>query len=164
MEKLTTQLEARFTLKRKIGNDELEIALDVLVDVDNYTQEMRRLQGLASASMRDWVDLFAAQSTMIQAPDMGNIKAGTFEVTFIQPKAPLKQGGKPYFAVKGGDFEKFGVTCWREQLIEAEIDPAKIPIEGTKPTQKWLADYSLNEKGKVDRILKLYLAQAQANA
>jgi hypothetical protein len=67
----------------------------------------------------------------------------------------LVNEGKAYWKVKGGKFQKFGVTVWPEVLAEAgwsveELSPMKIySLAG------YTATYVLNDKGKPEKVTSL---------
>lgn len=83
----------------------------------------------------------------------------SFEVDRIQ----LASGGEnPRWVVKGGNFKKFGVTCWPEVLQAAGLTDALDPMKENKPRGRWLARYVLreNDEGRLvpDKITELVKA------
>src|SRR5690606_30826404 len=85
-----------------------------------------------------------------------DLKGGSFPVESIQ----LASGGEhPRWVVKGGNFKKFGVTCWPEVLESAGILNKLDPLKENKPQGNWTAFYSerMGEDGqsKPDKITRL---------
>lgn len=79
-----------------------------------------------------------------------------FELESIQ----LAAGGEhPRWVVKGGNFKKFGVTCWPEVLEAAGIAEKLDPMRENKPTGRWLARYveRENDEGRLvpDKVVEL---------
>lgn len=79
-----------------------------------------------------------------------------FEVESIK----LAAGGEhPRWVVKGGNFKKFGVTCWPETLEAAGIGEKLDPLKDNKPKGNWVAHYTerQNDDGKwvPDKVTKL---------
>lgn len=68
-------------------------------------------------------------------------------------------GDNPRWVVKGGNFKKFGVTCWPETLEAAGIMSKLDPLKDNKPTGEWIAHYTerQNEEGRwvPDKVTKL---------
>jgi hypothetical protein len=92
-------------------------------------------------------------------PDEGASRNGKyFEVESIK----LAAGGEhPRWVVKGGNFKKFGVTCWPETLEAAGIGEKLDPLKDNKPKGNWMAHYTerQNDDGKwvpekVTRLVK----------
>ncbi|QYK51491.1 MAG: hypothetical protein KF701_03125 [Anaerolineales bacterium] len=82
-----------------------------------------------------------------------------FELESIQ----LAAGGEhPRWVVKGGNFKKFGVTCWPEVLEAAGIAEKLDPMRENKPTGRWLARYveRENDEGRLvpDKVVELVKA------
>ena len=67
-------------------------------------------------------------------------------------------GDNPRWVVKGGNFKKFGVTCWPETLEESGIHNLD-PLKDNKPKVDVVAYYSerTNDEGKVvpDKVIRL---------
>lgn len=83
----------------------------------------------------------------------------SFEVDRIQ----LAAGGEhPRWVVKGGNFKKFGVTCWPEVLQAAGLTEVLDPMKENKPRGRWLAHYVLreNDDGRLvpDKVTELVKA------
>lgn len=80
----------------------------------------------------------------------------TFEIDSIQLAAG---GDHPRWAVKGGNFLKYGVTCWPETLEAAGIADKLDPLKENKPKGVWIAHYNerQNEEGRwvPDKVLRL---------
>lgn len=78
-----------------------------------------------------------------------------FEVESIKLAAG---GDHPRWVVKGGNFKKFGVTCWPEMLEAAGLEKLD-PLKENKPKGKWVAHYNEreNDEGKwvPDKVLNL---------
>ncbi len=78
-----------------------------------------------------------------------------FEVESIK----LAAGGEhPRWVVKGGNFKKFGVTCWPETLEAAGLRGLD-PLKDNQPQGAWLAHYNerQNDEGRwvPDKVLRL---------
>ncbi len=86
----------------------------------------------------------------------GATNAKTFEVEAIKLAAG---GDHPRWVVKGGNFKKFGVTCWPETLEAAGIAEKLDPLKDNKPKGNWVAHYSEreNDEGKwvPDKVTQL---------
>lgn len=96
----------------------------------------------------------AAASPDYVAP--GRTGAGSFTVDSIQ----LASGGEhPRWVVKGGNFKRFGVTCWPEVLEAAGILDKLDPLKENTPSGNWTAHYQekTGEDGnpKPDKVLRL---------
>ncbi|MCW5876930.1 MAG: hypothetical protein KIS85_08630 [Anaerolineales bacterium] len=81
--------------------------------------------------------------------------AKAFEVESIK----LAAGGEhPRWVVKGGNFKKFGVTCWPETLEAAGLSGLD-PLKDNQPQGSWTAHYSerQNDEGRwvPDKVLRL---------
>ena len=79
-----------------------------------------------------------------------------FEVDSIKLAAG---GDHPRWVVKGGNFKKFGVTCWPETLQAAGIVAKLDPLKDNKPRGRWMARFveRLNEEGRwvPDKVTEL---------
>lgn len=89
--------------------------------------------------------------------DEGASRNGKF---FDVDSIKLAAGGEhPRWVVKGGNFKKFGVTCWPETLEAARIGEKLDPLKDNKPKGNWLAHYTerQNDDGKwvPDKVTKL---------
>lgn len=79
-----------------------------------------------------------------------------FDLESIQ----LAAGGEhPRWVVRGGNFKKFGVTCWPEVLEAAGIAEKLDPLKENKPQGRWLARYieRENDEGRLvpDKVVEL---------
>ena len=56
----------------------------------------------------------------------------------------------PRWVVKGGNFKKFGVTCWPETLESAGVADRLDPLKENKPKGNWVARYTerQNDEGR----------------
>ena len=83
----------------------------------------------------------------------------TFEVESIKLAAG---GDNPRWVVKGGNFKKFGVTCWPETLEAAGVAEKLDPLKDNKPKGNWVAHYTerQNDEGKwvPDKVTRLVKA------
>jgi hypothetical protein len=61
--------------------------------------------------------------------------------------------------VKGGNFLKYGVTCWPETLEAAGIADKLDPLKENEPSESWLAHYTerQNDEGRwvPDKVVRL---------
>jgi len=68
-------------------------------------------------------------------------------------------GDHPRWVVKGGNFKKFGVTCWPETLEAAGVAEKLDPLKDNKPKGDWIAHYTerQNDEGKwvPDKVTRL---------
>jgi hypothetical protein len=80
----------------------------------------------------------------------------SFEVDSIKLAAG---GDNPRWVVKGGNFKKFGVTCWPETLEAAGVAEKLDPLKDNKPKCNWVAHYTerQNDEGKwvPDKVTRL---------
>jgi hypothetical protein len=94
------------------------------------------------------------QSTGEQETESRNGKS--FEVESIKLAAG---GDHPRWVVKGGNFKKFGVTCWPETLEAAGVAEKLDPLKDNKPKGTWVAHYAerQNDEGRwvPDKVLSL---------
>lgn len=79
-----------------------------------------------------------------------------FEVESIK----LAAGGEhPRWVVKGGNFLKYGVTCWPETLEAAGIADKLDPLKENTPSGRWIAHYTerQNDEGRwaPDKVIRL---------
>ena len=89
-----------------------------------------------------------------------NIAKSGGEKSFTVESISLASGGDhPRWVIKGGNFMKFGVTCWPETLEAAGIAKQLDPMKDNNPTGQWTAYYGerTNDEGKVvpDKITRL---------
>ena len=80
----------------------------------------------------------------------------SFEVESIK----LAAGGEhPRWVVKGGNFLKYGVTCWPETLEAAGIADKLDPLKENTPSGHWVAHYTerQNDEGRwaPDKVIRL---------
>jgi hypothetical protein len=96
-----------------------------------------------------------------RSPHNGNQEPATrngkeFEVESIKLAAG---GDHPRWVVKGGNFKKFGVTCWPETLEAAGVAEKLDPLKDNKPKGTWVAHYAerQNDEGRwvPDKVLSL---------
>jgi hypothetical protein len=86
------------------------------------------------------------------------------EKVFGVESIKLAAGGEhPRWVVKGGNFTKYGITCWPETLEAAGINDKLDPMKENQPSDAWLAYYGerLNEDGRwvPDKVLRLERAE-----
>lgn len=91
-----------------------------------------------------------------KAAQSGSAAQKSFELESIQ----LAAGGEhPRWVVKGGNFKKFGVTCWPEVLDAAGIAEKLDPMKENKPKGRWQARYveRENDEGRLvpDKVVEL---------
>lgn len=94
--------------------------------------------------------------TVSNAPVISSPDAETAVHTFAaETMTATVDDGKVYWKVKGGQFQKFGVSIWPEALEAAgfvfdEMNPMK-PVDLTG----WTAYYSTKENGQPKKVIKL---------
>lgn len=86
------------------------------------------------------------------------------ENSFPVESIKLAAGGDhPRWVVKGGNFMKFGVTCWPETLEAAGIAEKLDPLKDNKPKGRWVARYNerQNDEGRwvPDKVVQLVKAE-----
>lgn len=96
------------------------------------------------------------QEANTQGVREANSTGDSFEVDSIR----LAAGGEhPRWVVKGGNFLKYGVTCWPETLEAAGIAAKLDPLKENKPSGTWIAHYNerQNDEGRwvPDKVTKL---------
>jgi hypothetical protein len=103
-----------------------------------------------------------ASAPAAEAHAGGDEDAGRNGKAFEIESIKLAAGGEnPRWVVKGGNFKKFGVTCWPETLEAAGVADKLDPLKDNKPKGNWVAHYTerQNEEGrwvpdKVTRLVK----------
>lgn len=161
-------LEAGFSATVKVINPESQFEWLVTTRADSAKDGLPRLSLIEKwlgehgyVSMDAYIDQRRVERGQDQAPrqskpaevphraDSGALtfRAKTMEATI--------NGGKAYWKVKGGKFDKFGITIWPEVLEDAgfnleELDPMKV-----YQLDAYVAAYTLKEDGKPDKIVKL---------
>ena len=102
--------------------------------------------------MQDYLELMDGTALEHIKPETGNYPGDTFAVENIK----LASGGEhPRWVVMGGNFTKFGVTCWPETLKDAGILDKLDPLKDNKPSGNWTAHYQKKVDGKPDKVVKL---------
>lgn len=110
---------------------------------------------------RGWTEWLAEEpSNETPAPRQQTMADKSFELESIL----LAAGGEhPRWVVKGGNFKKFGVTCWPEVLEAAGIAEKLDPLKENKPKGRWLAKYveRENDEGRwvPDKVVSLMKAE-----
>jgi hypothetical protein len=107
-----------------------------------------------------WAEWSAAEEPAPAAEEKAaRESAGTFPVESIKLAAG---GDHPRWVVKGGNFKKFGVTCWPETLEAAGIAEKLDPLKDNKPHGRWVARYNerQNDEGRwvPDKVVELVKA------
>lgn len=76
-----------------------------------------------------------------------------------KPLAAQQESNHPRWVIKGGNFKKFGITCWPETLEASGIYDKLDPLKDNAPKGDWIAFYveSKNDEGKMvpDKVTKL---------
>ena len=94
----------------------------------------------------------AGQPTPEQAETPDRNGDLTIQVSNIK----LASGGDhPRWVVQGGNFTKYGITCWPEVLEEAGLTDKLNALTDNLPEGQWLAYYVENAQGKPDKVTKL---------
>lgn len=82
----------------------------------------------------------------------GDVTPLTIQVSNIK----LSSGGEhPRWVVQGGNFKKFGITCWPETLEEAGLKDKLDPLSDNLPEGQWLAYYTEDDKQRPDKVTRL---------
>jgi hypothetical protein len=140
----------QFTLRQSDEQSDKEFILRV----KNFTKLLRE-QG--------WVEWGEQPEAAVPAeqPEAAERSGRSFEVERIQLAAG---GDHPRWVVKGGNFKKFGVTCWPEVLQAAGLTELLDPLKENKPRGRWLAKYveRENDEGRwvPDKVTELLKAAA----
>jgi hypothetical protein len=145
--------------RSKNGNKQLFTLrqAEQMADADFIARVVNFTLLLSVSGWTEWVDLdqvTAAERAEADGPRNNN----TFEIQSIK----LAAGGEnPRWVVRGGNYVKYGVTCWPEILEAAGLAEKLDPLRDNKPKGLWIAHYNerLNEEGrwvpdKVTRIAK----------
>ena len=132
----------QFTLRQSEGQSDA----DFVARVQNF------IQLLAENGWEPW----NAEGRAVVETQRPSGAEASFEVESIK----LAAGGEhPRWVVKGGNFLKYGVTCWPETLEAAGIADKLDPMKENQPSEVWRAHYSerQNEEGRwvPDKILRL---------
>jgi len=102
--------------------------------------------------MTDFMNMLEETAPEHKTPDTGGFPGDTFTVENIK----LASGGEhPRWVVMGGNFTKYGVTCWPEVLKDAGILDKLDPLKDNNPSGKWTAHYQKKVDGKPDKVVKL---------
>ncbi len=150
----------QFTLRQADEQSDKEFVLRVR----NFTRLLAE-QGWTpweTAAVVDSAVVAEGKDRAAKAAHNGNAANGApkaFELESIQ----LAAGGEhPRWVVKGGNFKKFGVTCWPEVLDAAGIAEKLDPMKENKPAGRWLARYveRQNDEGRLvpDKVVELVKA------
>jgi hypothetical protein len=113
---------------------------------------------LAASGWSEWEASAPAAEVQAGSDEDASRNGKAFEIESIK----LAAGGEnPRWVVKGGNFKKFGVTCWPETLEAAGVADKLDPLKDNKPKGNWVAHYTerQNEEGrwvpdKVTRLVK----------
>lgn len=139
----------QFTLRQSDEQSDKEFILRV----KNFIKLLQE-QGWA-----EWSEQPQPTAAETRQPDAAGAAPKSFEVERIQ----LAAGGEhPRWVVKGGNFKKFGVTCWPEVLQAAGLAEVLDPMKENKPRGRWTARYveRENDEGRwvPDKITELVKA------
>ncbi len=115
---------------------------------------------LAANGWTEWDAGLQTETASVRPAEDGAIQGmKVFEVESIKLAAG---GDNPRWVVKGGNFKKFGVTCWPETLEAAGVAEKLDPLKDNKPKGNWVAHYSerQNEEGRMvpDKVTRLVKA------
>lgn len=115
-----------------------------------HQQPKPALDWLASNGYQPTPTAVVAPSSASVAPE--ETAVGTFAAE--QMTATLVDG-KTYWKVKGGQFQKFGVSIWPEALEASGFNPDE--LDPTKPVDLvgYTAHYITKENGQPKKIIKL---------
>jgi hypothetical protein len=107
-----------------------------------------------------WAEWSAGEEPALAADEKASRET---ESTFPVESIKLAAGGDhPRWVVKGGNFKKFGVTCWPETLEAAGISEKLDPLKDNKPKGRWVARYNerQNDEGRwvPDKVVELVKA------
>ena len=107
-----------------------------------------------------WTQWHTQQPSSDQAASNGQTNEARNGKSFEVESIKLAAGGDhPRWVVKGGNFKKFGVTCWPETLEAAGVAEKLDPLKDNKPKGTWMAHYNerQNDEGKwvPDKVSKL---------
>lgn len=142
--------ESRMQWSMKLDNGEIWVLrADASETEDAFLDRVASMRAKISAKFPP-----AAADPKYVAPSHKGV--GQFPVESIQ----LASGGEhPRWVVKGGNFKKFGVTCWPEVLEAAGILSKLDPLKENTPSGSWVAKYieKAGEDGnmKPDKVVEL---------
>ena len=78
------------------------------------------------------------------------------DLTIQVSNIKLASGGDhPRWVVQGGNFTKYGITCWPEVLEEAGLTDKLNPLTDNLPEGQWLAYYVEDDKQRPDKVTRL---------
>ena len=78
------------------------------------------------------------------------------DLTIQVSNIKLASGGEhPRWVVQGGNFMKFGITCWPEVLKAAGLEDKLDPLSDNLPEGQWLAYYIEDDKQRPDKVTRL---------
>jgi len=147
--------EHSFTLRQEDGQSDAEFLERVMGFQD-------LLYGLGYISRSELAGLLPQLPPPQQANGNGGQQAqGGDEKSFAVESIVLASGGEhPRWVVKGGNFLKYGVTCWPETLEAAAIPVSKLDAVGVNtPKIPLMAVYveKANDEGKLvpDKVVRL---------
>lgn len=104
-------------------------------------------------------DLLKGDQTAVTAT------AGTEQRFTADKMTATVNDGKAYWKVRGGMFQKYGVTIWPEVLEAAGFDAAAMDPLTVYDLAGWTAVYILNEDGNAQKVTQLIApANGQAQA
>lgn len=137
----------QFTLRQADEQSDKEFILRV----KNFTRLLEE-QG--------WTPWEAAAALDSTAVADGGERVPSATKAFDLESIQLAAGGEhPRWVVRGGNFKKFGVTCWPEVLEAAGIAEKLDPMKENKPQGRWLARYieRENDEGRLvpDKVVEL---------
>ncbi len=119
----------------------------------DFVARVRAFNDLLAAN--GWTEWNGSESSAPAAASPTS-NGNSFEVESIK----LAAGGEhPRWVVKGGNFLKYGVTCWPETLEAAGIADKLDPLKENTPSGHWVAHYTerQNDEGRwaPDKVIRL---------
>ncbi len=139
----------QFTLRQADNEADLEF----LTRVSTFNADLQK------KGWKPWSADEVGQAKAAPAERTEPISAGA-EKSFPVESFSLAAGGEhPRWTIKGGNFKKFGVTCWPEVLVAAGVMEHLDPMKDNKPKGNWVAYYieRENEDGKQvpDKVVRV---------
>lgn len=120
-----------------------------LIAFDSYVDSRRAERGQLSGTARE----LPAPASGGLAPNSQPLTAAlTFEAKLLTATV---NDGKAYWKVRGGRFEKFGVTVWPETLEKAGFFVNELNVMESYNLSGWVATYTTKDGDKPDKVIGL---------
>ncbi|MFA6198705.1 MAG: hypothetical protein WC734_06190 [Patescibacteria group bacterium] len=116
-----------FSLERKIGADNVRIAVSSYAEPGNDGLEFNRIMSVAADAMNDFVN-----NIFVTLPRDESAVSGDGWYIVTQLNVTIDKG-KRYVKALCGDWNEFGLVIWPELAARKHIDLDIVPVTGYKP-------------------------------